>query len=170
MVSKLILITGMPSSGKTSLARLLESELRKMGVCALHIDGIDLREMLGEFDFKKGGMERVMDFLVSFLKVLKEKNVIIILSIVAPFESIRRKILRIMEHFHIHLVCDVDILKDRDSKGLYKASDEGKMYLPGYTQEYEEPKESDLVFDTSKVSLDYEVKEVLSALKERGWI
>ncbi len=169
MDSKLILITGLPASGKTTLARELEKAL-KSSFCTLWLDGYELRKIFGHEEMSEMAARKMEEVLPRFLEVLKGKGLLIILSIVASKESFRERLLGLMESVHVHLVCGERIRRQRDAKGVYDKAIEGKIFLPGFSETYEELKDADLFLDTTGLSIDEEVRAVLKLLRERGWI
>ncbi len=170
MSSKLILITGMPSSGKTSLASRLNIALRESGIFSIHFDGIEFREMVSNHSFDKDSIDSMFSFIESFTKVMKEKNVILIYSLVAHRKSHRDSLKEILDTIHVHLTAPLDILKDRDYKGVYKRADKGIFFLPGYSEKYEEPIEEDLLLNSDKLGVDEELELLIDLLKSRRWI
>ncbi len=170
MSSKLVLITGMSSSGKTTLASRLNDVLRKRGIFSLHIDGIEFREMVSNHLFDGVSIDEMFSFIENFTKVMKEKDLILIYSIVAHRKSHRDSLKGILDTIHIHLTATLDVLKERDYKGVYERADKGEFFLPGYSEEYEIPIGQDLLIDSSKFSVDEELELVIDLLKNRRWI
>ena len=164
----LILITGPSSSGKTTLAKTLLKELRRLGKCALHMDGIDFRRMVKNENFTKDSIETMEDFILNFTEVLSSKDLFLIYSLVAHRRSFRERLKNTSSTFHVHLSAPIKVLKRRDEKGVYERAEKGEMFLAGYSESFEEPIEADILFDTSRVSLEEELKIVLKKLKERG--
>ena len=170
MSSKLVLITGMSSSGKTTLASRLNGVLRKRGIFSLHIDGIEFREMVSNHSFDKVSIDEMFSFIENFTKVMKEKDLILIYSIVAHRKSHRDSLKEILDTIHVHLTAPLDILKDRDYKGVYERADKGEFFLPGYSEEYEEPLEEDLLLASDKLGVDEELELLIDLLKSRRWM
>ncbi|RLA94312.1 MAG: hypothetical protein DRG83_19870 [Deltaproteobacteria bacterium] len=167
---KLLLISGKPSTGKTVLAKRLENELRLKGAFALAFDGNDFRRMMGEESMTRESFFKVRNFILRFIEVLREKDIILILSLVADKESFRRSLLEKSESFHVHLVAEERILRERDEKRVYHKADMGEVYLPGYTEGYEEVADADVILRSDTLDLEAEVFEVLTKLEKRGWI
>ena len=134
------------------------------------MDGMEFRKMLSELDFTKESVLKMEDFIVNFTKVMKEKGVVLIYSLVAHRKSFRERLKEEIPTLHVHLRAPMNVLKERDSKGVYEKADGKEMFLPGYTEPFEEPIGSDLDFDTSKISIDEEIELVLKELRERGWL
>ena len=170
MSSKLILITGMSSSGKTTLASRLSDALREIGIFSLHIDGIEFRNMISNHLFDKDSIESMFSVIKNFTEVMKEKNLILIYSLVAHRRSQRESLKKILDTVHIHLEAPLNVLKNRDYKKAYEKADRGEFFLPGYSESYKYPIGEDLLLDSSKLSVEKELELVLDLLKGRRWI
>ncbi len=170
MESKLVLITGMPSSGKTTLAEGLGKALRRRGVFSLHVDGIEFRRIVGNYVFDERSIDELFERIEAFTEVMKDKGMILIYSLVAHRRHLRERLKRILSAVHVHLECPVEILKERDSKGVYKAADRGEMFLPGYSEPYEMPLQADLVLRSCEMEVSEEVEKVLKLLERKGWL
>tara|TARA_B100000953_G_scaffold289849_1_gene274287 strand:+ start:166 stop:486 length:321 start_codon:yes stop_codon:yes gene_type:complete len=77
--------------------------------------------------------------------------------IISPIDNVRRKVKRILSPNYnlVYIYADIESLKKRDKKGLYKKSDNGEINdLIGYsyTNPYDIPEDYDLIIDTSKES------------------
>ncbi|MCD6450658.1 MAG: adenylyl-sulfate kinase [Thermotogaceae bacterium] len=170
MESRLILITGMPSSGKTTLGEALNKKLRELNLCSIHLDGIEFREMIGTADFTLKSIRSTIEAIEKITKVLLRKGIILIITIVGPFDKDRKRLLSTTDSIHVHLECPLEELKKRDFKGVYEKADKGEMILPGYSFEYEFPKNPDLLLKSCIMSVEEEVKQVIRVMKEKGWL
>jgi len=151
-----IWLTGMSGSGKTTLATYAYNSLSKKGYKIEVIDGDSVRER----DKKKLGFG-INDVLINNQRIAnlamqKRKECdLVLIPVISPYEEIRQKIRKILEpNFHlIYLKVDIDILKERDPKGLYAAADRGQIKnLIGYSSEnpYENPLNPELTVFMTK--------------------
>jgi len=170
MNSKLVLITGMPASGKTTLGKALNKRLRELNLCSIHLDGIEFREMMGEMDFSEERTKSVIKEGERIVKILLRKGIILIITIVGPIDKDRKSLLSIADSIHVHLECPIEELKKRDFKGVYKKADRGEIILPGYSYKYESPKNPDLLLKSCEISVEKEVEEVVKAMEKKGWL
>ncbi len=170
MSSKLILITGMSSSGKTTLASRLSDALREHGIFSFHMDGIEFRNMVSNHLFDRNSIEKMFSFIRNFTEAMKEKDLLLIYSLVAHKRSQRESLKRIIDTVHIHLEAPLNVLKSRDYKRVYEKADMGEFFLPGYSEGYEYPIGEDLLLDSSNLSVEKELELVLDLLKNRRWI
>jgi len=170
MSSKLVLITGMSSSGKTTLGRALNEKLRELNLCSIHLDGVEFREMIGRMDFTGKGTRSTIEARERITKVLLRKEIILIITTVGPSDEDRKKLLSMADSIHIHLDCPIEELRKRDFKGVYEKADRGEMILPGYSYEYEVPKNPDILLESCKMTVEEEVQEVIKVMREKGWL
>ncbi len=170
MSSRLILVTGMPSSGKTTLSRELQVVLRNEGVFTVHMDGMEFRRIFSNKNFSRKSNGELFSYILNFTEVFLEKDLLLIYSIVAHKKWQREKLKAAIPTFHVHLECPLEILKKRDEKGVYQMADRGEMFLPGYSEPYEEPIGADLFLNSCVASIKEEIWEVLKLLRDWRWI
>jgi len=150
----------MSGSGKSTLAEYIRDTYRKEGYSVSIIDGDDIRDK----DAEKLGFGR-QDVEVNNLRIarlcLESKDNgfdLILVPVISPYDEIR-KITRSLLESYYHLVyveTDIDSLKKRDTKGLYKAADQGLINdLIGYSEinQYDKPSDADFVVNTDNNSL-----------------
>ncbi len=171
-----LFITGIPSSGKTTLAYNLASYLRSRGFRVEVLDAFWVRENICMFEgYNREAREKIMKCTAWIARLLARNGVIVICSFVAPSRSLRelfRKIageeVRVIE---IYLKCSIEVCRKRDNKGLYRKLERGEIkILPGVTIPYEEPLNPDIKIDTEKLGVEETLKYTLQKLREIGVI
>ena len=148
-------LTGMSGSGKSTLANCIDQKCKDEGFSSIIIDGDDVRDQ----DDKKLGFG-YDDVLTNNLRIAnyclsqKDKEIsVVIVPVISPYERVRVKVKGLLNPFFhlIYVKADIDSLKDRDTKGLYLASDNGKINdLIGYSDinPYDEPNNAELTIET----------------------
>ena len=149
-------LTGMSGSGKSTLASYIAELLINQGYKTRIIDGDNVRDKdekklrFGYEDVLKNNL-RIAEFCLD----LKNENFdIVIVPVISPYKEVRKKVKVLLTPF-LHLIyikSDINSLKDRDTKGLYAASDRGEIVdLIGYSDEnpYDEPEDPSIVINTS---------------------
>lgn len=162
----------MSGSGKSTLAEYIRDTCQKEGYRVRIIDGDDIRDK----DAKKLGFG-LQDVEVNNLRIarlcLESKDNgfdLILVPVISPYDEVR-KITRSLLGPYYHLVyveTDIDSLKKRDTKGLYKASDQGLINdLIGYSEinPYDKPSDADFVVNTDNVSLSDSKQLLLGFIK-----
>ena len=168
-----IWLTGMSGSGKTTLSSAVEKMLKDIDLKVLVIDGDDVRKK----HKKKLGFSRddVMENNLSIAsRCIEHKNLfdIIIVSVISPYEDAREAVKKKLgSNFRLmYLKTDLEILKERDPKGLYSSADNGLITdLVGYSvsNPYEVPRKSDVSIDTgSGSSIEQSQEEMYQYIKD----
>lgn len=151
MAAAVIWITGPPSSGKTTLARLLIQELREQGLASLWLDSDDLRGALTpSADYSEKGRAAFYAALSHVARLGAEGGVWVVISATGSRRRFRRDLRAAVPRFvEVWLRCDDAVLRKRDVKGLYRRAEAGEIaHLPGHGAEYEPPERAEIVLDS----------------------
>jgi sulfate adenylyltransferase len=165
--------TGLSGSGKTTIAKRVESILHERGVNVERLDGDVVRQSLTrDLGFSKEDRDKNIERVTFVAKVLTRNGVIVLSSFISPYraqrEASRREIGSFLE---VYVKTSLDTLVERDLKGLYKKALAGEIQgFTGVNDPYEEPERPDLVCDTDVESIDESVAAVLTLLEDRGFI
>jgi len=172
-----IQMTGMSGAGKTTLARAVETKLKKRGIKVEIIDGDEYRENLcKDLGFSRKDREENIRRLSFVGKVLERNNVVCIMSAINPYNSTREHVRKIVLNSKlVYVQCDLEELKRRDPKGLYKRAlladgNPNKIYnFTGISDLFDEPRCADLTISTNKQSQKQCISELEKfILKEIG--
>lgn len=140
----IIILTGQPNSGKTTLAYALKKQLP----CAGILDGDEIRAILNNKDYSVDGRKRNITTSFLFAKILSNNNITAILALVSPFRNLREE-LKNDSKFNV--------------KEIYLHSTrtrEGKM-----VDYYEPPLNNYLDIDTDKYTIEESVKLILDYIE-----
>jgi adenylylsulfate kinase len=165
-------LTGLPASGKTSLAKALEIELRKIGRRVEVLDGDEVRKWLSpEAGFTREDRERHLMRVAYVSKLLARNGIIVIASFVSPYREVRRKIRELIEEdsrfIEIYVRCPFEVAIKRDPKGLYRKAIVGEVRnFTGIDDPYEEPENPEITVDSSEMTVEEEARVVLNYLRE----
>ena len=150
----------MSGSGKSSLAEYIKDTYQKEGYSVRIIDGDDIRDR----DVEKLGFG-LKDVEVNNLRIaklcLESKDSgfnLILVPVISPYDEVRKRIRSFLEPYYhlVYVEADIDSLKKRDTKGLYKAADQGLISdLIGYSEinPYDKPSDADFVVNTDNNTL-----------------
>ncbi|CAK9810766.1 Bifunctional 3'-phosphoadenosine 5'-phosphosulfate synthase [Anthophora quadrimaculata] len=170
-----IWLTGLSGAGKTSISFQLESYLVSQGIPAYSIDGDNVRRGLNRnLGFSKEDREENVRRAAEVAKLFADCGIITICSFVSPFEADRKLARRIHEDFNIKFFeifvkASVETCEARDVKGLYEKARKGVIKsFTGIGQEYEVPKDADLVVNTEVNSLEASTNMVIELLKREA--
>ena len=168
-----IWLTGMPSSGKTTIANALKPKLKQCGLKAEVLDGdIMRRELSPDLGFTKQDRYAHVKKVIYICNLLSNNGTVSIVSAVSPDKEVRSFVRSQVRNFvEIYVKCSLSTCIKRDCKGLYKKALTGKMdNLIGLQDPYEEPTNPELIVNTETENLDYITSRIISKLQELGYI
>jgi adenylyl-sulfate kinase len=166
-------LTGLPGSGKTTIARGLEKELKARGLKVEVFDGDEVRRNLSKgLGFSKEDRDTHNKRVVYVCKLLTRNGINAIVSLISPYRSTRAYARKELPKFvEVYLKCSLEECIRRDPKGLYKKALAGEINnMTGIQDPYEEPLNPEVVLDTEHDSSEHNVKKVLTKLSELGYI
>ena len=169
-----IWFTGLPSAGKTTVARAVAERLRAAGHRVEVLDGDEIRtELTADLGFSREDRMANVRRIGFVAAVLARNGVKALAPVIAPYRESRDAVrARHAEHgtpyVEIHVATPVATCSERDVKGLYAKQRAGEVSgLTGVDDPYEEPLAPELRLETTG-SLDDTVDAVLAALTARG--
>jgi sulfate adenylyltransferase len=172
-----IFITGLPSAGKSTLAKVLLvkfMELRDRPVTLL--DGDIVRKNLSsELSFTRKHRNLNIRRIGFVASEITKNGGIAICAPIAPYDESRRYnrelISRRGGYIEVYLSTPMEVCESRDRKGIYAKARTGKVSgVTGIDDPYIPPSNSEIVLDTSKLTPDEAAQEVLLYLEQQGYI
>ncbi|MHA3024112.1 adenylyl-sulfate kinase [Mycobacterium sp. BMJ-28] len=166
-----IWFTGLPASGKSTLAVAVERALVESGRVAYLLDGDNLRHGLSDdLGFSAGDRTENIRRVGHLTRLLADAGVVALAALVSPLRS-DREIARSLNDaaklrfIEIHVATPVEECARRDPKGLYARATAGELKgLTGVDAPYEAPESADLVVDTTDADIDELVERVIALL------
>jgi len=169
-MSLFILLTGLPCSGKTTIAKNLQKQLVALNYPSLILDGDSIRkELNSDLGFSAADRFENIRRIGSLGKIAIEQDLICIASIVSPYEKDRiwlRNQFKKGSFYEIYLSTPLEICIKRDVKGMYKKALAGEISnFTGIDGIYEIPKNPDMNFDTSQFSINEIIQTILNNIQ-----
>ncbi|MDA8197488.1 MAG: adenylyl-sulfate kinase [Actinomycetota bacterium] len=158
---RLIWLTGPSGAGKSTIATVLSERLRATGNKVEVLDGDEIRATISpELGFSKEDRNVQIDRIGYIASLLTRNGIDVIVSAISPYRSSRDSALaRSSRSFEVLVTAPLDVLIDRDTKGLYAKAIQGEITgLTGYDDPYEEPVGSHLKVESACLSLDESVR------------
>ena len=165
--------TGLPCSGKTTIADLAAEQLNKQGFKVECLDGDIVRQGLtNDLGFSKEDRDKNIERVTFVAKLLSKNGIATIVSFVSPYKELRQHARENITNFiEVYVKCPVEICKDRDVKGMYEKAAKGEISnFTGVDDPFEEPDNPELVVETDKESLEESAAKVLHILTEKGYL
>ena len=160
-------LTGLPGSGKTTLATAAAERLRRMGYRVEVLDGDWVRKTINpDAGYTREERRRHLMRVAWIARLLARNGVIVFCSFVSPYRDVRRDVRRIVEEevpfVEVYVKCPVEECVKRDPKGLYRKALRGEIkYFTGISDPYEPPESPDLVLDTVNNSVEENVERLV---------
>ena len=159
-------MTGLPCSGKTSIARKLQEVYPKLAL----LDGDELREWLSPEDFSRDGRNEHNKRVAHLAKLLLKHDVSVLVSLISPFNENRedaRKIIGDSKFIETYIKCPLSVCEERDVKGMYKKARLNEISnFTGVNDGYDIPDNPDLIINTENNSLNECVDQITEYLDD----
>ncbi len=165
--------TGLPCSGKTTIADRVANVLREQGHRVERLDGDTVRKSLtSDLGFSKEDRDENIKRVTFVAKLLTRNGVKVLATFVSPYmERRRRSREEIGEFMEVYVRCPVEECMRRDTKGMYRKALAGEITgFTGVDDPYEEPPSPELILDTDKETVEESVKKVLEKMNSLGYL
>lgn len=169
--SFVIWLTGLPSSGKTTIASMLRQTLNQSGLNVEQLDGDTVRKELSpDLGFTKRDRDIHARRVVYLCKLLRRNGIPSIVSLISPYRDFRSFARNEIGNFiEIYVKCSLNTCIERDVKGLYKKALDGEINdLTGLQDPYEEPLNPEIVVNTESETLDNIIDKIIRKLEQMG--
>ncbi|MFH1575617.1 MAG: adenylyl-sulfate kinase [Candidatus Nealsonbacteria bacterium] len=165
--------TGLPSSGKSTLANAVAEALKKRGIPVEKIDGDLFRQTISkDLGFTPEDIQKNDARAVFVSQLLTRNGIATLTSFVSPYRKDREKAREKIGNFiEVYVKCPLEECIKRDPKGNYKKALDGEIpNFIGLSSPYEEPENPDIVVETDKESIIQCTQKIISALKTFGYL
>ena len=168
-------LTGLPSSGKSTLAHELERTLFERGCNSYVLDGDNVRHRLNkDLGFTPSDRKENIRRIGEVANLFADAGVIVLAAFISPYREDRdqaRALNEVERFFEIHCKCSVSECERRDPKGLYRRARKGELKeFTGVSAPYEEPEAPEIVVETDKYSLLDCANQIIYYLERRDII
>jgi bifunctional enzyme CysN/CysC len=166
---KVVWFTGLSGSGKSTIANVLEQRLHQRGVLTYILDGDNVRQGLNR-DLGFTDADRVENIrrTAEVAKLLLDAGAVVITAFISPFRSERdmaRQLFEPGEFIEVHLDVPLEVVEQRDPKGLYRKVRSGELpHFTGIDSPYEAPQTPELKLDTDALSVEESVERILALI------
>ncbi len=165
--------TGLSGAGKTTVANQLEQVLRDRGLKVEVLDGDVVRTHLSKgLGFSKEDRDTNIRRIGFVCNLLTRNGVAAIAAAISPYREIRDEVrAEIGDFVEVYARCPLDVLQERDVKGLYAKALRGEIAnFTGVSDPYEEPLNPEVVLETDRETAEESLAKVVAKLEALGYL
>lgn len=161
--------TGLPLSGKTTIANSVYKELKKLNIPLERLDSKDIREIVPDIGYSREDRNRHMHRVGHLITTLQNNSISTVASFVSPYSESRKAIRKMVNNnIIVYVKADLETCKLRDDLGKYEKAMKGEYKnFTGIDDVYEEPKYAEIVIDTDKLSVIESTELIVKYIKKK---
>jgi adenylylsulfate kinase len=169
--------TGLPSAGKSTIARTLGTQLAAEGHRVQVLDGDEVRPYLSAgLGYSREDRDTNVRRIGWVARLLASHGVVVLVPVIAPYAAARSAVrddhlTASVPFAEVYVSTSLEVSESRDVKGLYARARRGELVgVTGVDDPYERPHRPELVIDTAHVDLNTAVEQsgaLLAAITER---
>lgn len=166
-------MTGLSGAGKTTIALILEEKLKERNQKVERLDGDVVRESLTrDLGFSAEDRRKNIERVAFVAKLLSRNGVGTICSFISPYQSVRDHVRENTTNFlEVYIDAPLDVVMDRDVKGLYKKAIAGEIpNFTGISDPFEAPENPDIHVRTDLGTPEECADQILQKLEQLGYI
>lgn len=161
--------TGLSGAGKSTISDRIFRRLKGAGGKAELLDGDVVRTHLSKgLGFSKEDRDINIRRIGFVCEMLTRNGVIAVVAAISPYREVREEVRSRIDNFvEIYVHCPIEVLAERDVKGLYKKALAGEIgSFTGVSDPYEPPLTPEVTVDSSKETVEVSVEKVWAKLRE----
>ncbi|QIN62872.1 putative adenylyl-sulfate kinase [Caballeronia sp. SBC1] len=165
-------LTGLPGSGKSTIARSAERILHDLGLQTVTLDGDNIRlGLCADLSFSAADRNENVRRVAETAKLFLDQGNVVIVALVSPVRQAREKIKEVIpakDFLEVYCRCPLSICEQRDPKGHYARAKRGEISnFTGLSSFYEEPLEPALLLRTDAESAEESVRRLSELVLEQ---
>jgi sulfate adenylyltransferase len=171
-----IFLTGLPASGKSTLARALEQRLRELGRSVTRLDGDEVRALLSsELGYSRAHRDLNVRRIGYVATEVSRHGGIAICAQIAPYaaarDEVRRRASAVARFVLVHVATPLSVCEQRDPKGHYARARAGLLSsFTGVSDPYEPPQDAEVVVETGDCTPQQAAAAVITYLQRTGML
>jgi adenylyl-sulfate kinase len=165
--------TGLSGAGKTTASHLLAERLRTTGAKVEVLDGDVVRTRLSKgLGYSMEDRNENIQRIGFVCELLSRNGVIVIVAAISPYQAGREQVRDRIENFiEVYCECPLEVLIERDVKGLYKQALAGEIqYFTGISDPYQPPATPEVTIHSDRETPEQSVQKIWTTLQERRLI
>jgi len=176
MAGFVIWLTGLPGSGKTTIANVIEPELEQRGLLVDRLDGDIVRTHLSkDLGFSKEDRDANIARIAWVASRLARAGAAVVVSAISPYDEARSRARALVEahapFVEVYVATPLEECSRRDPKGMYALALSGELEnFTGVSDPYEQPGDPDVVVETVGATPVESAAVVVAWLEERNLV
>jgi adenylyl-sulfate kinase len=165
--------TGLSGSGKTTIAKQIETVFQERGLKVERLDGDVVRkDLTRDLGFSKEDRNKNIERVTFVAKLLTRNEVAVLCAFISPYRERRAKSREeIGEFVEVYVDCPVEVCAERDVKGLYAKAFAGEIAnFTGVSDPYEPPLNPEIVCHTAEETIEESTAIIVSYLEAHGYL
>src|SRR6476619_7164716 len=149
--------TGLSGAGKSTISEKIYKKLKNEGAKVELLDGDIVRTHLSKgLGFSKEDRDTNVRRIGFVSELLSRNGVIALVAAISPYREVRDELRGLIGNFvEVYVHCPIEVLAERDVKGLYKKALAGEIgSFTGVSDPYEPPANPEVTVDSSKEPVD----------------
>src|SRR5580693_5851934 len=166
-----IWFTGLSGAGKSTIGQRVATELRDRGLRVEVLDGDEVRQTLSAgLGFSREDRDINIRRIGFVAELLSRNGIIVVVAAISPYRDTREEVKsKIANFLEVFVDCPVEVLAERDVKGLYKRALAGEVgQFTGISDPYEPPLHPDITVPTHCETVEESVFKIWNELERRG--
>ncbi|MFN3420299.1 MAG: adenylyl-sulfate kinase [Armatimonadota bacterium] len=168
-----IWLTGLSGAGKTTIAHALSERLRTSGYKVEILDGDVVRQHFSKgLGFSKEDRIENIRRVAYVAHLLARNGIVVIVALISPYREGRNYARNLIGEFvEVYVKCPLNVLIERDVKGLYEKALRGEIpNFTGISDPYEPPENPEVIVETDKETVQESVDKIWRALEDLGYL
>ena len=168
--------TGLPSSGKSTIARETEKILYDKKIHCYVLDGDNIRHGLNsDLGFSPADRSENIRRIGEVAKLFVDAGIIVLTAFISPYRVDRQRVREMMapgDFIEIFVEADLETCEKRDLKGLYRKARSGEIKeFTGISAPYEAPEKPEIILNTTKIiDVQQHAEKVVKYLAKKGYL
>jgi adenylylsulfate kinase len=165
-------LTGLPGSGKSTIAQATERILYDLGLQTVTLDGDNIRlGLCADLGFSDKDRNENVRRVAEIAKLFLNQGFVVIVALVSPVRHAREQIKQVIpptDFLEIYCSCPLSVCQERDPKGHYAKAERGEISnFTGFSSLYEEPLAPALLLNTDSQDVDESVRRLTELVFEK---
>lgn len=163
--------TGLSGSGKSTLSSLAAAEIQARGIHVERLDGDEIRTHLSRgLGFSREDRDENIRRIGFVARLVSRCGACAIAAAISPYRAARDEVRRTVDKFvEVYTECPLEVLAERDPKGLYKKALAGEIkHFTGLDDPYEPPMQPEVHLRTDRETPAESLAKIIARLEELG--